>query len=294
MTTIIQNVIDAVSLGSLYALIALGVALVFSVMRLVNFAFGELIMVTGYTMLLTEHFPFAATVLIAIAVTTIVAVLMERTAFRPVRGADPTTLMITSFALSYLLQSLATWTSGPLAKGVEMPGFFTANISIGNVTFSALDLITIAVVATLVCALALLLTRSRYGLEMRAAAEDFKMARLLGVRPNRVIALAFAISGVLACFAGIALVANSGTTSPMIGLQAILVGFVASVVGGLGSVPGAAVGGMALGCVRTALLVTLPAGMRPYTDAFLYTLVVVVLLVRPNGLFPSKSQVARV
>jgi branched-chain amino acid transport system permease protein len=167
-------------------------------------------------------------------------------------------------------------------------------VEVGTLRISTLDVVTVAMTAGLLVALAAFLRGTDMGIQMRAAAEDFRTAQLLGVRPNRVIAVAFGISGLLAAAAAFVVVGHSGTASPGIGLQPVLIGFVAAVVGGLGSIPGAAVGGMALGCLSTALEAALPPELRPYRDAFLFGLVILTLLVRPHGLFPSKSQYTRV
>lgn len=294
MTVLLQNLVDALSLGSLYALVALGVALVFSVMGLVNFAHGELIMVGAYAMVVSGAWPFAFTVVAMFVAVCLVAVMMERVAFRPVRGSNPATLLVTSFALSYLLQNLALLIFGPLPQGISLPAFFSSFVEVGSLRISILDVITVVMTVVLLLGLATFLKRTDMGIQMRAAAEDFRTAQLLGVRPNRVIAVAFAVSGLLAAAAALVVVGHSGTASPGIGLQPVLIGFVAAVVGGLGSIPGAAVGGMSLGALSIALEAALPPELRPYRDAMLFGLVILTLLVRPHGLFPAKSQYVRV
>jgi branched-chain amino acid transport system permease protein len=211
-----------------------------------------------------------------------------------VRDANPATLLVTSFALSYLLQNLALVIFGPIPRGVDLPKFVSSYVEVAGLRISTLDVVTVVITLGLIGGLALFLKATEMGIQMRAAAEDFRMAQLLGVRPNRVIAIAFVISGLLAGAAGIVLVSHLGTASPSMGLQPVLIGFVAAVVGGLGSIPGAAVGGMALGCLSIGLDAALPPGMRPYRDALVFTLVILTLLIRPNGLFPAKSQYARV
>ena len=294
MNVVLQNVIDAVSLGSLYALVALGVALVFSVMGLVNFAHGQLIMVGAYVLVALGSWPFAMTVAVMFAVVALAALMMERVAFRPARGSNPATLLVTSFALGYLLENLAVLIVGPLPQGVSLPPFVSSFVEVGTLRISTLDVLTVVMTLALLLALAAFLKRTPMGIQMRAAAEDFRAAQLLGVRPNRVIAVAFGISGLLAAAAALIVVGHSGTASPSIGLQPVLIGFVAAVVGGLGSIPGAAVGGLALGCLGTGLEATLPPELRPYRDAMLFGLVILTLLIRPHGLFPSKGQYSRV
>jgi branched-chain amino acid transport system permease protein len=294
VANVIQNVIDAIALGSLYALFALGVALIFGIMRLVNFAHGELIMVGAYTVVLVGDVPFVVKVIATIAVSVVAALMMERIAMRPVRGSSPATLLITSFAVSYLLQNLAITIFGSVPKSGQVSAFLSESFSIGSVSISNLDVATVVVVLGLMGGLALFLAKTPMGVQMRAAAENFRMARLLGVRANRVIATAFGISGLLAGVAAIFLVAQTGTVSPTIGLSPVLFAFMATVLGGLGSLYGAVIGGFLLGCASVALQALLPLEIRGYRDAFLFAAVLAVLVLRPQGLFVPRTAVARI
>lgn len=290
----LQHVFDAASLGGLYALIALGIALVFGVMNLVNFAHGELLMVGGYTILLTQSLPWPAVAALAIAATVVVALLMERVAFRPVRSADPTTMLITSFAVSILAQNIAVWVAGRRPKGVSFGSGLANPVQIANARVPQVELLTIALVVVLLGGLVLLLKRTRLGIQMRAAAEDFRMTRLMGVRADTVIVAAFAGSGALAAVAVLLLIVTSGTVSPGMGLQPVLVGFVATVIGGMGSLIGATVGGFLLGSATVVLQSALPLSARGYRDALVFAAVIAVLLFRPRGLFASRALEERV
>jgi len=291
----LQNLIDAISLGSLYALIALGIALLFGIMQLVNFAHGELIMVGGYTFLLLEHQSWPVIVIGTTASVVILALLMERVAFRPVRNASPPTLFITSFAISYLIQNIMIMAVGATARAAQLPLTLSKPVSIGPIDVSRLDLATIAITLLLLLLFAVFLRRTRFGLQMRAAAEDFEMARLLGVRANRVIAGAFAISGVLAAVVALIVVEKTSILTPTMGQTYVLIGFVATVVGGLGSLPAAALGGFVVGFATVGLQAWLPLSLRSYRDAFVFGLVIVILLFRPQGLVVVRSeQVQRV
>jgi len=294
VTDVIQHLIDAVSLGSLYALLALGVALIFGIMNLINFAYGELIMIGAFTLYALHPLPWPLQLLGCILVTVLASLAMDRLAFRPFRGASAPVLLVTSFALSFALQSLATVVYGSRAKGIALPGFFSESISIGAVSFSSLNLITVALVAVMVFGLANFLRRSAVGVQMRAAAENFGTARLVGVRADRVIGVAFALSGLSAAVAAILIVAQRGTVTPTIGAGPVLIAFVATIIGGLGSLYGAAFGGMLLGVLTVLLQVALPDGLVPYRDAFLYAGVIIVLLARPQGLVVVKSLFERV
>jgi branched-chain amino acid transport system permease protein len=289
-----QHVVDAFSLGSLDAMLALGIALVFGVMHLVNFAHGELVMVGGFTIFLVAGLPWPLIVVIVLVAVALAALLMERIAFRPVRGADPTTLLVTSFAVSILLQSVAAIIWGRRAKGVDFASGLSGPVTIFGTRVAIVDLVSIGVAAVLVTGLALFLKRTATGTAMRAAAEDFVMARLLGVSANRVIAAAFAMSGILAAAAALLLVASTGTIQSSMGLQPVLVGFVATVIGGVGSLVGAALGGFLLGVITVVMQVSLPLDARGYRDAAVFTIVILILLVRPSGLVSSAALEERV
>ncbi len=290
----LQHVVDAISLGSLYALTALGIALVFGVMRLVNFAYGELIMIGAYVAFAIGGVAWPILVLAVVGSVCILALLMERVAFRPVRGADPTTLLVTSFAVSVGLQNLVEVIAGSRPKGLNVLPALTQPLHIGHNSISWLDVATVATTAVLLVAFAAFLKRTEMGIQVRAAAEDFRMARLLGVRANRVIALTFALSGVFAGAAAILLVVQTGTVSPTMGLQPALIAFVATVLGGMGSLSGAALGGFLLGVLSVLLQAELPQGARVYRDAFLFGIVIFILLLRPQGLMGSPALRERV
>lgn len=294
MTEILQHLIDAISLGSLYALLALGVALIFGIMNLINFAFGELIMIGAFTLYLLADVPWPLQLAGCMAVTVIASLAMDRLAFRPFRGASGPVLLVTSFALSFALQSIATVIFGARAKGISLPDWFNESIEIGSVSFSSLNLITVVAVLALLGGLATFLRGTTVGVQMRAAAENFRTARLVGVKADRVIAVAFALSGLAAAVAAILIVAQRGTATPTIGASPVLIAFVATIIGGLGSLYGAAFGGMLLGALTVLLQVILPDSLAPYRDAFLYAGVIAVLLVRPQGLVVVKALFQRV
>lgn len=280
----IQYLVNALSLGSLYALIALGIALIFGVMGLVNFAYGELIMIGGYALLAFHTLPFAVAAGLTIAIVAFCALAMERVAFRPVRAASGETMLMTSFAVSTFLQGGALLVEGADPKTINLlPGLGTT-VQIAGLHVGKLDIATIAVTAALLVALALFLRYRPLGLQMRAAAEDFRMARALGVRANQVIAAAFAISGGMATIAAVFLVARSGTLTPDMGLAPVLVGFVATVLGGLGRLWAAVLGAYVLALVTILLQAYLPDGVAPYRDALVYLSVILILVVRPHGI----------
>jgi branched-chain amino acid transport system permease protein len=291
---VLQNAIDAISLGAVYALAALGIGLIFSIMRLINFAHGELITVGGFVLYGLANQPYLVMGLAAILVVAILALGMERIAFRPLRKASPATLLITSFAVSYLLQHLVLMIFGARPMGVDFLAQFGDSVELGALRVPKLQLAAIIVTLVFLLALAVFFRRSRIGVEMRAAAEDFTMARLLGVRANRVIAVAFVISGVLASMVSIYLVAQTGSVSYKMGVNMVLIAFVASVIGGMGSLTGAALGGFLVGIVSVSLQAYLPVDLRSYRDAFVFLAFIAFLLWRPQGLMTRRADMERV
>jgi branched-chain amino acid transport system permease protein len=291
---ILQNTIDAISLGSLFALFALGIALIFGVMGLINFAHGELIMVGGLALVFLADFPLAVKVIAVVAGVVVLALAVERAAFRPARGAPPATLLVTSFAVSFLLQNLAILLFDARPKTTNVSSALSGSFRIGDVTVPKLSVTTVVVTAVLLIGVHAFLVRTSFGTQMRAAAEDFRTARIVGVKANRVIAAAFALSGVLAGVAAVLLVAQTGTVTPTMGVSPVIFGFIAAVVGGLGSLAGAVLGGYLVGAVTIALQAGLPVEMRPYRDFFVFLAIFGLLVFRPDGIVVTRSRGTRV
>jgi branched-chain amino acid transport system permease protein len=285
----VQLLIDAVSVGGLYALTALGIGLICGVMRLINFAHAQLIMIAGYAVLVLFTQSAMLAIAGALAGAVLLALAIERVAFRPLRGADPATLLIASFAVSFFIEKTMIMMVGSRPKGVDFLPFLAVQVEFAGVRLQMLQLVTIAVSMGLLVATTWFLKSTRLGLEMRAAAENFRMAEVLGIRANRVIATAFAISGVLAAAVACLFVAQTGLVQPRMGLQLVVIAFVGTVIGGLGSLPGAALGGFLVGSVTILLQTLLPPDLRVFREAFLFLAVAVVLLVRPQGLVPARG-----
>ena len=294
MTFAIQTLVDAISLGALYALSALGIGLLFGIMRLINFAQAEFITVGIYVLMMTAAFWFPLAAFLAVAAVVLLALAVDRFGFRVVRNADPATLLITSFAISYLLQNTLVLLFGARPIGFDILPQLSSPVILGEIRIQRINIVIILVTAVLLATYAAVLTRTRMGIEMRAAAVDFRMARLLGIRADRVIAVAFAMSGLLAAAVAILFSAQAGIAAPTLGLQLALVGFVATVIGGMGSLVGAVLGGLAVGMVTVMLQAALPAELRPYREAFVYLAVILVLIFRPQGLFRSAAAKERV
>lgn len=294
MDRIVQTFVDAVSVGGLYALTALGIGLIFGVMRLINFAHGELIMIAGYTLLLFFGQPIAVAMIAAFIAAVALALATERAAFRPLRNADPATLLISSFAVSFFLQKTLILFVGSRPKGVDFLPVLGRQVELLGVRLQSLQIVTIVVSAALLGGLTWFLQATRLGLQMRAAAEDFRMARVLGVRANRVIAVAFALSGILAAAVSCLVVAQTGIVQPRMGLQLVIIAFVGTVIGGLGSLTGAALGGFLVGAGTILLQALLPPDLRVFREAFVFIAVTLVLLFRPQGLFPARGLKERI
>jgi branched-chain amino acid transport system permease protein len=290
MAELVEHVVNAVSLGSFYALVALGIALIFGIMRLVNIAHGEFIMAGAYVLVLVGS-PLPLLILFCLLTSALLALATERLVFRPMRKASPATLLVGSFALSYVLQNLAILIFGANARSGSLGEGLTEAVVIGDVRIARINIVTLVVAIVLGGLLMAFLTRTRLGVQMRAAAEDFEAARLMGVRANRVISAAFVLSGLLAGTAAVLLVGQTGAVVPSIGLPPLLIGLVAVVIGGLGSLPGAVLGAYILGASSVALQAGLPVDARPFRDAFLFAVVILILTLRPQGIVARKVRV---
>ncbi|HLB07238.1 MAG TPA: branched-chain amino acid ABC transporter permease [Alphaproteobacteria bacterium] len=286
----LQIVVDVLSLGSLYALMALGLVVVYGILRLVNFAYGELIMVAGYVLYLLSPspLPWIVMALLAVLAATFASYLTERIAFRPVRERSLTAMLITSFAVSTLLQNAALLLVSPRARLVPVPDLLTETIELWGAVLPVRNLLTIGVTVALLAGLTLLLKRTVLGIALRAAADKFTMTRLLGVPANLVIGVAFAISGLLAGVVALFWLGRIASVTPTIGLMPLLIAFIATVIGGMRSLVGAVVGGYVLGLMTVAINLLLPQDFLEYREAFTFTLVILILLFRPQGLIKAR------
>jgi|SRR5690625_704046 len=280
----LQTFINGLSMGAIYALIAIGVALVFSVMRLVNFAHAGFLMLGGYVLVATSQLGIGWQSLLVLGISALAAYLMERLVFRPLRGAEMMTLLVASYSLGIVLQSIASVTAGTRPLPVQVPDILSERGVIGGFSFSVLSLVTLLVAGVCLLGLITVLKYTRVGLEMRATASDLDMTKLLGVRPNRATISAFVLSGVLAGVAALLLVASTSNVYPSMGFNYVIVAFIACVIGGMGSLPGAALGGLIVGLAMSFLQALLPGDLVGYRDALLYGGVILVLLLRPAGL----------
>ena len=282
--SVLQTLVDAVALGLVYALVAMGIGLVFGVMRLVNFAHGELITAGAYALLLTNDLPLAVGLAACFGAVIALALAME-VVYRPLRTTTPTTMLVTTFAVSFLLQAVALLAFGARGQNVGVLSELNRAVSIGDLRVRWVTLVSIAVGGVLLGATALILARTDVGLQMRAAAMDAKTAQLLGVRASTVIRFAFLLAAVVAAAATVLLTVQRPLVTPSYGFQLVIPALVGVVVGGMDRLVSATLGGFAIGFAAAVLGDVLPADGRVFLDSALFLLVILVLLVRPGGLF---------
>jgi branched-chain amino acid transport system permease protein len=291
----LQTAINALALGSVYALMAVGIGLVFGVLRLVNFAYGQLIMAGAYALAIgsAHQWPEWLSVLTCFGVVIGLSLLMELALFRPLRGASAATMLVATFAVAFLLQSIALLKFGTLVKSaVIFPGLFDP-IAHGELeTVRKITVVAIGCAVVALLALTLLLGKTTLGLHMRAASADFRTARALGVRANEVITLAVVLSGVLAAVVSVILVVQNPFVEPRFALRDTIIVLVGVVVGGLDRLWTATLGGFAIGVATSVFNDELSSAHAVYVDSFVFGLVILVLLVRPEGVFaPFRTRV---
>lgn len=287
---LLQQIINGISLGSIYALVAIGFSITYSILRLINFAHGDILMIGSFCalfFLVSLHLPLFLAIAGAMLCAALIGILVERIAFRPLRSASEEAMLITSLAVSIFIENLGIMTVTAQPRKFEFPQVFSHVYNIGGVSFSNMTLLTVGSAILLMLALTFFIKHTKLGKAMRACSENIKVARLMGIDINIVIATAFAIGSALAAVAGIMLGGQYGRIDPLMGFIPGLKAFVAAVIGGIGSVPGAVLGGYALGLFEILMVGLLPVDYSGYRDAFVFLLLIVVLLLRPNGLLGS-------
>lgn len=288
----LQSIVDALALGSQLALVAMGIGLVFGVMRLINFAHGELITAGAYALLLTNHLPVAVSILVCFAVVIGFSVAMGA-AYRPLRGATPAASLVATFAISFLLQSIALLVFGSQGDNIGFLSKLNEAVVIGDLRIRWVTIATIGAGAVLLGAMGLFLSRTDVGLQMRAASADFQTARALGVRANRVILLAFVLAGALAAAVALLVSVQNPLATPTYGFFFIIPGLVGVVVGGMDRLVPATLGGFAIGFATSFVADRIPADGRAFLTSYIFGFVIFVLLVRPNGLLGRRRGVER-
>lgn len=285
---VISTIIDGLSLGGIYALIALGYTMVYGIAKLLNFAHGDIIMVGGYTVCVV--FGMSGQPLVAGAVAVLMCmvfgVAIERVAYRPLRGASPLAVLITAIGISFLLQSVAQLTFGSANKMVIFPKM--GSVSIGGLKIDGSTLLTLGVAAAIMVALTIFVNKTKTGRAMVAVSEDKSAATLMGISANRIITVTFAIGSALAAVASVFLIMKAPSVSVTMGSMPGIKAFTAAVIGGIGSIPGAMLGGIVLGLIES-VCGAVPA-VTPYTVAIEFTLLIVILLVKPTGILGKKRR----
>jgi branched-chain amino acid transport system permease protein len=292
-----QIQVDAIGIGAVYALMAVGIGLVFGVLRLVNFAYGQLIMAGAFALAYASDrdWPVGVGIALCFAVVLVLSLAMERVVFRPLRTQSGAVMLIATFAVSFLLQSIALLWFGPLGKTAASLAQLNRPVSVGDVEIRKITIVAIVTAAVCLVLLVLLLGRTSVGLHMRAASLDFSTARLVGVRANLVSGVAVLIAGVLAAVVAVLLTVQYPTVTPTFALQETIIVLAGVVVGGMTRLVPATLGGFLIGYVSGILGGALPTNQSQYLPTFLFGLVILVLLVRPDGLFTrSRGLVERV
>lgn len=289
--TFLQQFVNALSLGSLYALIAIGYTMVYGILRLINFAHGDIFMIGGYlafyaisTFFLPPWIAFA----LAIALTTLFGVGLERLAYRPLRDSPRISIMISAIGASFLIENLAIVLFDARPKAFPVSEFFARNFVVGGVHVASVSLVIPLVTAVILAVLLWIVHRTRVGMAMRAVSTDIEAARLMAIDVNRIVAITFAIGSALAAIGGIMWALKYPRLEPLMGIMPGLKCFIAAVIGGIGSISGAVLGGLLLGMIELMTIAFLP-DLTGYKDAFAFILLIVVLLVKPTGLL-GKNQ----
>ena len=279
----LSNLISGLSLGSIYALIALGYTMVYGIAKMLNFAHGDIIMVGAFTIIVsisTCGLPVWVALILSVVMCTVLGVVTERVAYKPLRKSEPLTVLITAIGVSYLLQNLALLIFGSSQK--SFPSIFDiSSVHIGDLSMSGDSVVTLAVTIIIMIALSLFINKTRAGKAMRAVSEDKEAAELMGISVNKTISLTFAIGSALAAVAGVFYGATYGFIGPYTGSMPGIKAFVAAVFGGIGSIPGAMIGGLLLGVLESLSKAYISTEL---SDAIVFASLIVVLLVKPTGL----------
>jgi branched-chain amino acid transport system permease protein len=288
-----QSLADATALGSVYALMAVGIGLVFGVLRLVNFAYGQLVMAGAFALALASEWgwPVWAGIVLCFASVLVLSVLMDRLVFRPLRGHSPAVMLVATFAVAFLLQSIALLWFGPLGKIATSLAYLNRPVAVSGVDIRKITIVSVVVAVVCLVALTVLLERTTIGLHMRASSLDFQTARMLGVRANRVIGVAVLLSGALAAVVAVMLTVQNPLVTPDFALRDTIIVLAGVVLGGMNRPIPATLGGFAIGFATGLLGGALPTNQSQYIPSFVFGAVILVLLVRPGGLF-TRAQVA--
>ena len=291
----LQHISNALSLGSLYALIAIGYTMVYGILRLINFAHGDVFMLGGYiSFYCTTIFfmPWWAGFIVALGLTGIFGIGLERAAYKPLRSSPKISIMISAIGASFLMENLATVIFGGRPKGFTIPGIFNHSARLGPVSVSAVSLVIPVLTAFLLAALLLIVHKTKTGMAMRALSTDLSAARLMAIDVNKIVSFTFGVGSVLAAIVGVMWATKYPQLNPTMGMMPGLKCFIAAVIGGIGNISGAVLGGLLLGFIEIMTIAFLPT-LTGYRDAFAFIMLIIVLMVRPSGLL-GKHQIEKV
>lgn len=288
----LQQLVNGLTLGSLYALVAIGFSMIYGIVRLINFAHGDIVMVGAFATLglVAVGTPWPVTILLVMLVGALAGVTVEAVAFRPMRAAPQVTGFIATLAVSIVIQNAGVMILSGQPRNFLFPEVMRTRVPLGGATVSLTDLVILGVTLTLVSALLLIVHRSKLGIAMRATAENADVARLMGINVNRTIMLAFALGSGLAAVAGLLWGGRFGQIDPLLGFVPGLKAFVASVIGGVGSLTGALLGGYLLGFAEVLFVGFLPPEYAGYRDALVFVTLILILLVLPRGLLGRSTE----
>ncbi len=283
----IQLLLSGVTVGSLYALIAIGYTMVYGILRLINFAHGDIFMMAGFFMVyISASCSLAVSIPLVLLLTVLLGVAIEKAAYKPLRTAPRMSVMISAIGVSYLLQNLANYITGGIARAYPDIPFLTQVLNIGGLNIKRITIVTPILTIALVAVLVILIQKTKIGMAMRAVSRDFETSQLMGIKINSVISMTFIIGSFLAAVASILYFSNYGQVSPMIGAMPGLKAFVAAVFGGIGSIPGAVIGAFIIGICESFIKAN--ENIAVFSNAFTFALLIVILLCKPNGLFGEK------
>ena len=282
----IQLLLSGVTVGSLYALIAIGYTMVYGILRLINFAHGDIFMMAGFFMVyISASCSLAVSIPLVLLLTVLLGVAIERAAYKPLRTAPRMSVMISAIGVSYLLQNLANYITGGIARAYPDIPFFTQVMNVGGLSIKRITIITPILTIALVAVLVVLIQKTKIGMAMRAVSRDFETAQLMGIRINSVISVTFIIGSLLAAIGSLLYFTNYQSIVPLSGSLPGLRAFVAAVFGGIGSIPGAVVGAFLIGICESVIK---GSDWSVFSDAFTFAILIVVLCVKPTGLFGEK------
>ena len=285
--TILPYLLAGVSVGGQYALIAVGYTMVYGILRLINFAHGDIFTAAGFFMVyLTATLPLSISVPLVILLTVALGFVVERVAYKPLRSAPRMSIMISAIGTSYLLQNFMWYVTGGLAKQYPVLPWLSDTVQIGSASTKIVTIVTPIVTVLLVVGLVMLIQHTKVGMAMRAVSRDFETSQLMGIKINAVISTTFIIGSALAAVGSMLYFTNYSTVTPTVGAMPGLKAFVAAVFGGIGSIPGAVIGAFIIGICENLIKA---AGYTAFSDAFTFALLIVILVFKPNGLFGEKT-----